>query len=140
MTVHPYYFLKQSIFYNELHHLLHYTRSGRRVLKNPSPNQLQLRLRTELEPRPAVRPALGDRPGSFSLLGQTSASMTDHSPSRSGRSSPASPTVSATLLRRSRCSGETLHFLKVFQYWRVFKICQEMNMSWCEACYTPREK
>lgn len=109
--------MKLLVFHNELHSLLHYTLSGRRVLKNPSPNQLQLRLRTELEPRPAVQPALGDRPDSFSLLGQTSASMTDRSPSRSGRSSPASPTVSATRLRRLKCSGETLKSAKCVRKW-----------------------
>lgn len=85
--------------------LLHCVLQGRKVLKNPSPNQLQLRLRTGqglLEPSPALE----DLPASFSPLGRTSASMIDHNPSLSGLCSPVSPKVSATRLRRSRCSGE----------------------------------
>ena len=93
------------IFQIKRNNLLHHVLSGRRVSKSPRPDQLQLRTGPGLlEPSPAVVSVLGDRSASSSPSGQTSASMTDHS--RSGRSSPASPRVSGTRLRRSRCSGE----------------------------------
>lgn len=109
------------------HHLLPCFPAGRRVSKSCSPNLLQLRLRTgqdPLEPKPAVRALLRDRRDSFSPLDRTSHSTTDHSRSRCGRFSRASPTVSATRLRRSRCSGEAKKtFKKQLSSWEnVFKV------------------
>lgn len=74
-----------------------------------SPDQLQLRTRwepREASPPPAPVPAVLF--ASFSPSGPSSASTTGRCPSRSGRSSPASPRVSATRRTRSRCSGEPI--------------------------------
>lgn len=85
--------------------------TGPRVSNCPSPDLLQLRVLTNLEPNPALQVVLGDLPGNFSPLDQTSPSVTVHNLSQSEQYSPVSLKVSDTLQRRSRCSGETWNLL-----------------------------
>lgn len=81
--------------------------SGRKALKNPSPNVLRPSLRSggrRRGPSPVAVCLRGLRRANSSPWVQTSASTIG--PSRCGRCSPVSPRGSATRRRRSRCSGE----------------------------------
>lgn len=91
--------------------------TGLKGSNSPSPGLLQLRVTTNrglLEANPAVLEVLEDPCDSFSPSGRTSPSVSDPSPSRCERCSPASLRVRDTQQRRSRCSGQAWNPLETF--------------------------